>query len=133
MVAVVLLIAFTVGVGGLVSIFVTGLTTTSTGITSNQSESLTRCAGGYINVYSVQSTRVLFSNPTTEAITGINVIVSGGNVTPSGGSLAPGATRSFSGTGWALDGNTSVVVRGLCQTVVTVEGRCTSAQECWDV
>ena len=133
MIAVVLLIAFTIGVGGLVSIFVTGLTTTSTGITSNQSEALTKCAGAWINVQSVQNTRVIFSNPNTETITGINVVASGGNVTPSAGSLAPGATRSFSGAGWAIDGNTSVTVRGLCQTLVTVEGKCTNAQDCWDV
>lgn len=132
MIAVILLIAFTIGVGGLVNIFATSLTTTSTGIASNQSEALSKCAGAWINVYSVQSDKVLFSNPSQETIRGINVIVSGGNITPSSASLAPGATSSFSGAGWALAGNTSVTVRGLCQTLVTVEGKCTTSQECWD-
>ncbi|MEK6909835.1 MAG: hypothetical protein AABW61_02030 [Candidatus Aenigmatarchaeota archaeon] len=131
MVAVVLLIAFTVGVGGLVSIFVTGLTTTSTGITSNQSESLTRCAGSWLDVYSVSSTRVNIANPNSQTIVNIAIIAGSGEVASNAiASLAPGAT---SGATWTSLTNTSVNARGLCQSLVTVEGRCTSAQDCWDV
>ncbi len=131
MVAVVLLIAFTIGVGGLVSIFVTGLTTTSTGVTSNQSEALTRCAGAWLNVYSVDSNQIFISNPTSQTITLIDYIGSDGlvqsdNVT----SLAAGAS-TFSR--WDALSNTSVTVRGMCQSLVTVEGKCTNTQDCWDV
>jgi len=131
MVAVVLLIAFTVGVGGLVSIFVTGLTTTSTGITSNQSEALTRCAGAHLNVYSVTSTRVNVANPNSVAVTGIDIVAGTGEVAAD--AIATIAAGSTSGATWTLGTNTSVTARGLCQTLVTAEGRCTSAQDCWDV
>jgi len=98
LIAVVLLIAFTIGVGGLVSIFVTGLTTTSTGITSNQSEALTRCAGGWLNVYLVTSTRVNVHNPNSQTITGIDIVAGTGEVNADNiTSLAPGAT---SGATW---------------------------------
>ena len=130
MVAVVLLIAFTVGVGGLVSIFVTGVTTTCTGITSNQSESLTRCAGGYVNVFTVSSTRVGYSNPNSQTLTGFTVVAGTGESITGATSLAPGAS-SF--TAWSVGTNSSVTVRGLCQTLVPVEGKCTNAQDCWDV
>ncbi len=131
MIAVVILIAFTIGVGGLVSIFVTGLTTTSTKITSNQSEALTRCAGAYLNVYSVTSTRVNVANPNNVAITGIDIVADTGEVASDAiVTIAPGGT---SGATWVLGTNTSVTARGLCQTIVIAEGRCTSAQDCWDI
>ena len=131
MVAVVLLIAFTIGVGGLVSIFATSLTTTSTGIASNQSEALTRCAGAWIDVHSVTSTQVYYSNPNSQTLTTI-ILVPGNSVNTVTGAttLAPGASTV---TSWTAGTNTSVIARGLCQTLVTVEGRCTSAHECWDV
>ena len=134
MVAVVLLIAFTVGVGGLVSIFVTGLTTTSTGITGNQSEALTRCAGGWINVYSVDSDQVHYANPTSQTLTSLVIVFSNGSVaagTSQGDpSLTPGEYNSTNIT--TRGSNTFVIVRGLCQALVSVEGKCQTGQDCWD-
>ena len=130
LVATVLLIAFTIGVGGLISIFVTGLTTTSTGITSNQSEALTKCAGGWVNVYSVLNSTVLFSNPNSQTLTGLTVVAGTGQSISVSGSLAPGASTSAS---WTAGTNTSVTVRSLCQSTVTVEGRCVNNQDCWDI
>ncbi len=132
MVATVLLVAFTIGVGALVSIFATGLTTTSTGIASNQSEALSRCAGAWINVYSVQSSTVLYSNPNSQTIANPVLIFSNGtSYTAADTSMVAGETNSQSiGT---IGTNTFVIVRGLCQTLVTAEGRCSSIQECWDI
>ena len=152
LIAVVLLIAFTIGIGGLVSIFVTGLTKTSTGITSNQSESLTKCAGAWINLYKVTNTTIFYTNPTSQTLTGIVAILSDGkqsvtvldqsltsgesnftditNSTANSGGLLTGLTGIMHG---GAAGNTSVTVRGLCQTVVTVEGSCKSGQGCWQV
>ena len=131
MIAVILLIAFTIGVGGLVSIFVTGLTTTSTGVTSNQSESLTRCAGAWLNVYSVTGTRVFISNPNRQTLTAIDLIAGSGEISVDAvATLSAGASASIS---WTAGTNNSVTVRGMCQTIVTVEGKCTNSQDCWDV
>ncbi|MBI2543146.1 MAG: hypothetical protein HYW24_03100 [Candidatus Aenigmarchaeota archaeon] len=132
MIAVVLLIAFTIGIGTLVSIFATSLTVTSTGITSNQSEALSRCAGAWINLYSVQSTRVLYSNPNTQAITNPIIILGNGtSITASDTNLNPGETVNENIS--TIGTNSRVIVRGLCQTLVTAEGTCTTAQDCWDV
>jgi len=149
MVAVVLLIAFTVGVGGLVSIFVTGLTTTSTGITSNSSESLTRCAGAWINVHSVTNTTIFYANPNRQTITGLTATFSDGtqsltvldqsltvgesNSTTITDTTGPaGGQRNLTGIMPAgAAGNTSVTVRGLCLSTVTVEGKCRQGQGCW--
>lgn len=131
MVAVVLLIAFTIGVGGLVSIFATGLTTTSTGIASNQSEALSKCAGAWLNVYSVDSDQVFYSNPNTQTITGITITFSNGTTQTNGDpSLTVGETNNTNIS--TIGSNTFVIVRGLCQSVVTVEGKCSTAMECWD-
>ncbi len=150
MVAVVLLIAFTIGVGGLVSIFVTGLTTTSTGVTSNQSEALTRCAGAWLNVYKVTNTTIFYQNPTPQTITGIVGVFSDGkqSVSVFDQSLSVGESNyteitndtgrvggTTVGTGITpsgASGNTSVTVRGMCQSLVTVEGSCRTGQKCWE-
>ena len=50
LVATVILIAFTIGVGGLVSLFLTSTTQTSTGIVKNASESLTLCSTATVDI-----------------------------------------------------------------------------------
>ena len=47
-VAVIILIAFAVAVGGLVSIWITGFAVSTTEFTSEQGEKLTECAGARI-------------------------------------------------------------------------------------
>lgn len=146
LIATVLLIAFVVGIGGLVSLFATSLTTSSTGVTSNQSQSVTKCAGAYINVYRVTNTTVFYSNPTGQTITSLTIITSDGSqiVNPSGPSIAPGASNStivgvnttnpngYTGlVPGGATGNTSVTMRGLCQSTVPVEGTCKQGQGCW--
>ncbi|MEM7827517.1 MAG: LamG domain-containing protein [Candidatus Aenigmatarchaeota archaeon] len=54
MIAVVLLIAFTIGVGGLVSLFLTGVTTRSISGTKYQSENFTQCAFGLLEIKKVE-------------------------------------------------------------------------------
>lgn len=138
MIAVVLLIAFTIGVGGLISIFVTGLTTTSTKITSNQSEALSLCAGAFISINSVTNTSVLYSNPNRQTITTVILVFDNGLTQVGDTSMIPGESSVTSVSTGMTSGNhttqnTSLTLRGLCQTLVTVEGRCTTAHACWDV
>lgn len=151
LVATVILVALVIGIGGLVSIFATGLTTSSTGITSNQSTSLSKCAGAWINVYKVTNSTIFYSNPTNQPLTGLvatlgdgkqsltvldqNLTVGESNftqITNETGSTAGSATASLTGIApGGTAGNTSVVVRGLCQTLVSVEGKCKQGQDCW--
>ena len=135
MIAVILLIAFTIGVGGLVSIFVTSLTTTSTGITSNSSESLTKCAGAWININSVKSDRIIYTNPNSQNVTSIQLV--GDNMPAASAQvslislLTPGQAAA-NVTGFAAGSNTSFILRGLCQSTVTIEGICKVGQRCWE-
>lgn len=130
LVAVVLLIAFTVGIGGLVSLFATSLTTTSTSIVSRQTEAQTKCAGAWINVYRVTNSSVFYSNPSSEIIRNITIIPESGGTINGSTSLSPGQTNA---TSWTAGTNGSVIVRGLCQIIVPIEGSCRSGQLCWVV
>ena len=132
MIAVILLVGLTVGIGGLISIFITDLTQSSTKITSNQSESLTKCAGAYINVYSVDSDQVFYTNPTSQTITGITITFSNGTTQTNGDpSLTPGETNNTNIS--TIGSNTFVIVRGLCQSIITAEGKCKNTETCWNV
>lgn len=213
MVAVVLLIAFTIGVGGLISIFVIGLTKTSTGVTSNQSESISKCANVYIKIDKVTRDTIIYHNPSPQTITSITGYTSDGtsiNITGSGVSsltlgqtsvvknvtegiqvtnetinfaanntyypfanspvtsvsrvenatilltsgnytsnsthialviVNPGISTGNYNVTYIYNGpvrtffvgtNTSVLLRGLCQTIITVEGKCAQGQSCWE-
>lgn len=128
MIATVLLIALTIGIAGIVSIFASSLTTSATGVASNQSTAVTKCAGAWINVYSAQSSVVVFSNPNPQTLTGLTLVAADGKTVSGSSSLAPGATSTIS---WTQGTNTSVKVTGLCQTLVTVEGKCSVTDQCW--
>ncbi|MBI1978770.1 MAG: hypothetical protein HYS62_01760 [Candidatus Aenigmarchaeota archaeon] len=139
MIAVVLLIAFTVGVGGLISIFATGLLTTQTRVSGNQTEALTLCGGAWINVYSVTNASISYLNPNSQTLTGVVIVYTNGNTqTATDQTLSPGESGVTSPANGTIPAplhspNTSIIVRGLCQTLVTVEGKCTNTQACWDV
>lgn len=131
-IAIVLLIAFTVAVGGLISLFLTGLTTTQTGTAEAVTTNQTRCSGIYIDIYKVTSDKIFFSNPTTQALTKINFTTSDGTSLPANAPLAVGAASSYSWNRTASGtGNTSVTARGLCQDSIVVQGKCENYQYCW--
>lgn len=139
LIATVLLIAFTIGVGGLVSLFATSLTTTTTGITSNSSESLTKCAGAWLEVRRVTNSTIVFSNPNRETVTAVQVIfTNGNNQTATDQILSPGETGALTLNGGLISSsnvvtaNTTVTVRGQCQATTLAEGVCKQGQACWE-
>ncbi|MEM5802218.1 MAG: archaellin/type IV pilin N-terminal domain-containing protein [Candidatus Aenigmatarchaeota archaeon] len=128
-IAAILLIAFTVAVGGIISFWLTGFTTTSTGSVEASTTNQTKCAGAYIKIDSVTATRIIYSNPSNQAISSINIIAGDGTSILSGGStLNPGSVNSV---GWTRGTNTSVIAKGLCLATVPVEGSCKSGDSCW--
>ena len=143
LVATVFLVALVIAIFGLVSLFANNLFTTSTGITSNQSTTQTKCAGVTINVWRVTNTTVFYSNPSSQNITGITVVMGDGstNACASGSYIAPSASNSTTignstcgATGvipGGATGNTSITVKGLCQSIQPVEGTCKQGQGCW--
>jgi len=128
MIATVLLIAFTVVIGGIVSLWLSTLTTTTTGTVGTQTSNQTKCAGAYIKVDRVASSLIIYSNPTIESITNITAISSEGiTVIVTNSTLGPSQTGSAP-IGRA--GNTSFIFKGLCRGT-PIEGSCASTDACW--
>jgi len=133
--AAILLIAFTIAVGGLISVWLTSFTTTSTGAVESASVNQTKCAGAYIKVDRVNATsgtsgKIIYSNPTNQQITNINMFSSDGtNITQiSSTSLSPGVGAYAN---WTVGTNTSVIAKGLCLATIPIEGSCKSGDSCW--
>jgi hypothetical protein len=131
MIATVLLVAFTVAVGGILSLWLTSLTTTTTGNVENITTDQTKCSTTWINVLSVTSNAILLNNLGNQMITNINCWSDlGVNVSTSGGmTLNPGASSSIV---WGRGTNVSVTCTGKCLTI-GVTGECESGQTCWKV
>lgn len=132
MVATILLIAFTVGIGGIISVWMSGFTTSTTGTVEKAATNQTKCAGAWIKLDSVKSGTIMYSNPSTQNVSSIKLYYTDGTnvvtVTPTTTALAPGDAASYSAT---LGTNTSVSVKGLCLASVPIEGQCDNSEPCW--
>jgi len=136
-IAVVLLIAFTVAVGGILSVWFTGFTRTSTASVENATVDVTKCAGTYIDVLQVGTNSIIVANRGSQTITSV-ACYSGNASSWSLGSLTPGAMNATmwnaSGTGgtYASGFGTSITCSGKCLSV-GVTGSCKSGDSCWKV
>jgi len=146
MIATVLLIAFTVAVGGILSIWLTSLTSTQTTTTGSAAEKQILCARSVLSVdevyYNTTSTGSDIANVTvtytygTESLTNINVYVvdSSRNTTnkTQSGTMSPGDVKTFSITnaGWTGLTFQDVRVMAMCQTTYPVSGECKTGQAC---
>lgn len=128
-VATIMLIAFAVAVGGLVSIWLTGFATSTTEFTSKRGDELTLCAGARLDVDSVTATGIVYSNPSSRAILNITVYDGNGrNLTFNASNLSPSQVTNLT---WARGTNTSILLRGICENSVPVKGECKDGQGCW--
>lgn len=127
--AAILLIAFTVAAGGIISVWITGFTRSTTGGVEATTANQTKCAGVYISVDSVGSAVIIYSNPSGQILTGIKAITNtGATVNITNDTLNPaGQSVGF----WSSTGNTSVIFKGLCRASVPVQGSCQSGDNCW--
>jgi flagellin-like protein len=147
MIAVVLLIAFTVAVGGIMSLWLTGYTTTTTGSVETASTNQTKCSGTYIDVISVANKSILITNRGSQTIEDITCYTANGTVLGilNGGTsddLSVGTMLSSStwnstavnesDTGYISSYGTSVLCTGSCLNI-GVTGECKSGQTCWKV
>jgi flagellin-like protein len=145
LIAAVLLIAFTVAIGGIVSVFFTSFTKQTTGSVGSQGQQLITCSGAVPSVdkvsYGSGGTGVMnvtFSNPSIYNITNVSVYTTFGN----GATFANGTASS--GTWWLnpLGTNSTMVitiagygapiqvmVSGMCGTS-SVSGVCLTGQTC---
>ena len=128
-VAIVILIAFAVAIGGLVSLWLTNFATETTEFTSEQGNKLTACAGVRLKVDSVTANGIIYSNPSVKTITNITVFdQNGGNLTFNASNLNAGQVTNIT---WAKAQNESVFLRGICEGSIVVEGSCKDGQVCW--
>lgn len=129
MVATILLIAFTVAIGGLISVWMTGFTRTIGAGVSSVSENQTACIGTYPDVVSVTANAVLVTNRGSQTVTNLVCFASNGvQLTMGGTTIVPGNTVSAT---WSrLSTATSVICTGKCKSI-GVSGECRQDQACW--
>jgi flagellin-like protein len=131
MLATILLVAFTVAVGGLISVWMTSFTRTTQSNVESASVNQTKCAGTYIDVISFTSTGITITNRGSETITSIQCFTGNGtNITTAAvASLAPGASQAGAFT-YATGHGTVITCSGKCLSV-GVTGQCKSGESCW--
>lgn len=147
MVSVILLVAFTVGVGGLISVWITGLTSTQTGTVGNSGEKAAQCGTSSISIlearYSTSGAALTKSlvNVTvsvasgTESIGNFTVTVSYKGVSNTTAAnqtvLQPGQVMTIAANA-SNDGNEPelIRVRGLCQNSFALTDECKAGQNC---
>ena len=139
MLATILLIAFTVAVGGILSVWMSSFTRTTTGSVENTSTDVTKCAGTYIDVVNVANGTIIIANRGSQTITSISCFAGNGSYIGPSGSLSPGSSNSS--VGWhanqscwncpyASGFGTVVSCSGKCLTV-GVTGSCKRGESCW--
>ncbi len=149
MIAVILLIAFVVAIGGLISVWFSTLTSSQTGTIETSADALAKCASSTLSVDEVR-----WASPGSSRI--VNVTVVGGGtenlknititVAATGGSI--NSPKFFNGTGddfipgslystsINITANVSslppeiVTVTGICQNTFSVRGECKAGQDC---
>ena len=142
MIAVILLIAFTVAIGGILSVWLSGLVSTQTSTVSSGSDKQIKCAGSALRISEVRypssptsgrgsvNVSVIYDTG-TEVLSNISVEVSGKGIVDSAtstGTVVPGEGRALTFT--ANFPPDLVSARGLCQSNVPVVAECKSGQPC---
>lgn len=147
MVSIILLIAFTVGIGGLLFVWFSDLSSTQTGTIGTSSEKSAQCGSSVIRIEQVryaaaQAQSWTFVNVTVTLISGTESV---GNFTGTSTYKGASNTSYFNqtvlspGQSLTLGINTSstsgeapeiVSVRGLCQSSFAITASCKSGQSC---
>ena len=158
MIATVLIIAFTIAVGGIISIFMTNLTTTQTGEAEKAAAGTSECAGTYIGIINVSivdltnggnnTANIIVHNPSKNSIYVTSAYDDGGNVNTTfintstgsdvelGLKLAPGEIMPLSAVNLPTANSNKVTLVGFCEnsaatTNVSISGVCPKGGSCW--
>jgi len=140
MIATVLLVAFTVAIGGILILWFTSLSRTTTTGAESQAEAILKCSNANFQILSVDKannkvTVVHYGSglkvyPIIATVGATPVTLTGDNL-PSPTSITAGQTSTFNVT---ISGNTTVKVTALCEYGVintSVEATCSSPEACW--
>ncbi|OYT42108.1 MAG: hypothetical protein B6U78_02065 [Candidatus Aenigmarchaeota archaeon ex4484_224] len=132
LIAAVLLIAFTVAVGGIIATWLTSFSKTTTGAAGGQTKTLLGCSGAYIEILSYDHTngKIVFKNPSTAKIYVVQAINETGGTTDINVALDGGKV----GSGTAPKANTKIILSGFCEyngQNTTIDGSCSKTDNCW--
>ena len=137
LIAAVLLIAFTVAVGGIIATWLTSFSKTTTAGVESSTKGASKCSGVYIEVKAydnaIGTDKIVLYNPSGETITDIKLYTDGTNRTSllSSTTLNPSGIISASSTD-LLNGVSTITATGLCENNVVVSGKCESSDSsCW--
>jgi len=142
MIATILLIAFTVAVGGIISVWLSGFTRTATAGTETRAEALTRCSASGFEVVSVKSANKLVyvtHYGTNIAIYPLSVVYSDGTTTSSFDlntdmKVTTGEVSLINLTSTFPDGATSVKINAFCEYGIinqSIAAECSKGDTCW--
>ena len=144
MIATVLILAFTIAIGGIISVFMTNLTKTTTGEAEKTAAGTAECAGAYINIINVTTgaasvQNILVHNPSKNTIYITSAYDDLGNVNSSTAfqkQLASGGITALNGT--SVPGLTAkkISLIGFCENAagtanVSISGTCPKGGSCW--
>jgi flagellin-like protein len=132
-IATVLLVAFTVAVAGILSMWATTLTVSQTQTVSNQTSGQALCSPGLIIDEVNSLSGVAYHNAGNQIISNVKVFVrntvGGVNLTSVSGTLSPGAMAL---TNFTLVGPLDYArVTGTCASNVQLSAECKSPDPCW--
>jgi flagellin-like protein len=159
MISVVLLLAFTVAIGGIISVWMSGLATTQTTTVSSTTEKQVKCSASILKIQKVRyksSESTALMNITvvydsgTENLYNLTIEASGAGLTnrttdtpnqnftgcllynSTGDPFTPGMSKSIR---LKVDGSTKDYVRArmFCQSTVPIISECKAGDACWTV
>lgn len=143
-ISVIIIVAITVGVGIIASLFLSGFLTTQTQTAETRGTALTGCGGVTISVDKVDVTNkyLIVSNPSSNVIYTISTVDSSGVTNTTAATVQKRITAgslqilNFSGSspGFPSTGSIEVIVRGFCEfsgSNVSIEGVCKNSGACW--
>jgi flagellin-like protein len=127
MIATILLIAFTVAIGGIISVWLATYTRTAQTAVTGATEAQIKCAGISPNIYRVTNTTVFLLNSGTVELTNVTCVTQDGISIGTITSMPPGNMSSLT---WNSTGNTSVICSGICLGI-GVASQCSVGDSCW--
>ena len=145
LIAAVLLIAFTVAVGGIISLWLTSFSKTTTSAVQTSTEKQVKCASTVLEITSVSTSdnRIVVTNLGPQNVTLTSIVLSDGTVSnfQISEQLTAGSSYSINTTNSSIisptidfstkSGLAWVKVKGLCLGEVPIEGTCNSDESCW--
>ncbi len=141
LVAAVLLIAFTVAIGGIISVWLTTFSKTATQQVQAATEYQIRCAVNRLSLKVFEDANKIFvTNEGPENVTLSSILLSDGSYANFNATvtLTKGESKMIEvnktdiiDTALDLGGKSYVTVKGLCLGAVPIEETCKNTQDCW--